>query len=191
MAADSGRKNRGPVPDLRPAMYRIMDRVVEHDGPMDDACWIYTGPHDQDGYGKLSVVCGDGVRRNVGAHRLMWQETHGCVDGKLCVCHKCDQPYCCNPSHLFLGTNADNTKDSARKGRRNGWKISASRKAAGMARGERNPKAKLSLLNAHRVRMLYVNGGVPSKKIGEWYGVHPATVMSIVRGRTWRTTNGC
>lgn len=87
------------------------DRVDKTAGP--DACWPWkltrrTGG----GYGSLHIN-----GHAVGAHRRSYELTHGAIPKGLWVLHRCDNPPCCNPSHLFLGTNADNVADRQAKGR--------------------------------------------------------------------------
>lgn len=86
------------VPDPRPA-----------------ACWEWTGSRDQHGYGRLNRGRqGAGI---VKAHRASWEIHHGPIPDGLAVCHRCDNPPCCNPEHLFLGTLKVNTQDMMTKGR--------------------------------------------------------------------------
>jgi hypothetical protein len=79
-----------------------------------DACWAWTGKaRSQYGYGAFNVG-----GRMVGAHRLAWELTNGVIAGGMHVCHRCDNPLCCNPGHFFLGTAQDNMDDMSAKGRR-------------------------------------------------------------------------
>lgn len=84
------------------------------------------------GYGRI----GKGSRQagNVVTHRLSWELAHGPIPEGMCVLHRCDNPPCCNPDHLFLGTLSDNTQDMLSKGRGKGH----------LCAGEANPSARLT-----------------------------------------------
>lgn len=75
-------------------------------------CWIWKGGKDKDGYGVIRMNC-----RTVKTHRLAWQCSFGEIPSGQYVLHRCDNPPCVNPSHLFLGTAKQNTQDMVQKGR--------------------------------------------------------------------------
>lgn len=88
-----------------------LDLLFERTDKKENGCWEFTGFKNLKGYGKL---------RSSGqqlAHRVSWVIHNGDIPKGMLVCHKCDNPPCCNPDHLFLGTAKDNAHDAIKKGR--------------------------------------------------------------------------
>jgi len=129
-------------------------------------CWIWDASVDSWGYGHM-VFNG----RLWLAHRLSWLiHRHSTPDG-LFVCHKCDNPACVNPNHLFLGTPQENSSDCCKK-----------RRIATKARASRT---KLTQEQVDKIRYLYATGKYSQRKLGSMYGVRNPTIHHIVNNKTW------
>ena len=99
------------MPAPSPWIDRLWQKIDKTDG-----CWLWTGGLTTSGYGILYTSKQDKPRRRL-AHRLMYEIEHGPIPDGLFVCHRCDNPPCVNPDHLFLGTASDNMQDMLSKGR--------------------------------------------------------------------------
>lgn len=83
-----------------------------------EECWPWIGTRYPNGYGLFHRGGRDG--HNVAAHRLSYELTYGPIKEKMKICHRCDNPSCCNPNHLFKGSQGDNISDAISKGRKLG-----------------------------------------------------------------------
>lgn len=136
-----------------------------------DDCWLWTGAKTRiGGYGKL------GNRQHHGsdlrAHRLSYELHVGVIPDGMCVCHKCDNPLCVNPNHLFLGTLADNNADREAKGR------------GSDKRGVKNPRARLTIETVRKIRRLRAKG-MSQAEVGRIVGFPQTTISKIDRGVGW------
>lgn len=151
------------------AIARFWSKVAKGDG-----CWLWTAGKGARDYGLFGVPCWWGPRRAaVRAHRLSWAITHGRVPpSDMCICHRCDNPTCVRPDHLFLGTLKDNVQDCERKGRGN------------HAKGERQHCAKLTEADVREIRGPLRHISTP--KLAVRYGVHHSRISAARAGRTWK-----
>lgn len=132
---------------------------------MYSGCWIWDAAINGQGYG----VMGFGGKRYL-AHRLSYEHYNGHLPKRALVCHRCDVRACVNPEHLFLGTNADNSRDMVEKGR--------------SLKGERNGRARLNRMQARVVRER-ARAGENLTHLSREFGVSRATVRQIREGEIW------
>lgn len=131
-------------------------------------CFGWSGHSDEKGYGRIRVDRGHTDR----AHRVSWFLENGPIPDGMQVLHRCDNPPCTRPNHLFLGTNADNHNDKVRKGRQ--WRPA----------GELHHGAKLNEQDVRRIRSMLADGCVPAVICAE-YGIKKSCVSGIHTGKSW------
>lgn len=151
--------------DLK-AQKRFWSHVEKKDK---NQCWPWMSALSQKGYGVFNYR-----QKTMKSHRISYFLSFGTLIDGLLVCHRCDNPPCCNPNHLFLGTAMENQRDSILKGR--------SRKAI----GEYASSAKLKEDQVVEIRCLHSVGNTSFKKLSTIFGVARSTVEKIVKRKTWR-----
>jgi hypothetical protein len=132
-------------------------------------CWVFTGRRNTHGYGRLVISAG---RRGpeIYTHRLSWELHFGPIPDDKHVLHRCDNPPCVRPEHLYLGTDEDNRRDAVERGR--------------IAHGVRHWHARLNLEAVLAIRK--AAGSMTYAQIAPQWGIRVATVGKIVRRELWR-----
>ena len=176
------RSHKGPAP--RPTAERFWS-YVDRRGP--EECWPWRGNVKNGlGYGRFTTRGGrEGKPRQDYTHRVAWVLTYGEIEDGANLCHRCDNPPCCNPAHLFLGTCADNNADMCAKGRQAAGDRHGSRKhRERMQRGVARYNAKLNPDSVREIRRL-ITDGLSDREIAARFGVVSSQVWSVRIGRTW------
>ncbi|WP_425589925.1 hypothetical protein [Pseudomonas rossensis] len=96
------------------------------------------------------------------------------------VCHSCDNPSCCNPSHLIAGSRLLNNQDMTAKGRH--WSVACPEKSV---KGEAHGSAKLSESSVAEIRRLYAQGGVSQREVARTYSVSQRTIAKVINRIGW------
>jgi HNH endonuclease/Helix-turn-helix domain len=129
-------------------------------------CWLWRGSVGSRGYGQHSIK-----HLPVAAHRFAYITFVGKIPAGAFICHTCDTRLCVRPSHLFVGTAADNSADMVAKDR--------------SARGLRNANNKLTPQEVIAIRRLYESGIACQAELARRYNVHQTTISNIVKRRQW------
>lgn len=165
-------------------MEKDKDRLLTKIIKKDNKCWEFTGFLNKEGYGSFWM---NDFMRSIGAHRASWILHNGPIDSSgICVCHKCDNPKCINPDHLFLGEAKDNMKD----------KVLKNRQARGVShkcylypelilKGDRNPGSKITDIQVEEIRILYKTTNLTYKDLSIIYKLSEHQIGNIIR-RTQR-----
>jgi len=140
---------------------------VDRRGP--DECWPWLASKNRRGYGQFRL---DGKMRK--AHRVAYALANGPLPHGALVCHHCDNPPCCNPHHLFSGSQAQNMQDMKSKGRR--------RDNSSVPRGRSHYAAKLTPEQAQAIKESTTAPAILAAELG----VSRAAIHNIRKGRSWR-----
>ena len=141
---------------------RLWSNVTRNAG---DGCWEWTGWKTVKGYGVMQMGRGRAMR----VHRLSWLVHNGELASDALVCHRCDNPSCVRPSHLFVGTSKDNNDDMLRKGRQR-WCF-----------GESNG---VSIITAEQARSIYLDPRL-RREIAADHNICLSLVTEIKRRHLW------
>ena len=149
---------------------RFWPKVSGRDNPA--ACWPWTGTLHGKGYGSIKLGASDGAEL---AHRVAYRLANGPITDGLHVLHRCDNRLCCNPAHLFLGTNADNMRDRDAKGRGTKPPVHS---------GETHHKATVTDAQVAEIRA--ATGTL--KDIAARFGMSPSQIGALRRGEFRKAT---
>jgi hypothetical protein len=142
----------------------MLDRFMDKVSPEPNSgCWLWTSSVDSTGYGTFWKD-----RTAQKAHRLSYQIHRGEIPAGMQVCHKCDNPLCVNPDHLFVGTLQDNMKDRNAKGRQ--------------ARGVRHSKARLSEDDVRFIR----SSNLTTIALGKMFNINHGSISAIRTRKNWK-----
>lgn len=153
----------------RPLEERFWEKV-QFGGP--DDCWPWQAGLRDDGYGQFTIA----VNVKAGAHRLAWELTNqACILPGFLIRHfVCDNPVCCNPRHMLLGTPADNMRDRDQKGRHRALS------------GEQCRQSKLTRRKVETLRAFHKAGIFKPQELAEIYGLQPMSAYPILNRKTWK-----
>jgi hypothetical protein len=150
----ANRRRNAPEPDPSD-----IDRFWSHVDKSGE-CWTWTAFRNKTGYGMARWR-----EQSTLANRVAWEISHGAIPEGLFVCHHCDNPSCVNPSHLFLGTNADNVRDKVAKGRQ---------------------YKRLTIEQVNEIRRLFKAKEMNRGELAKRFGVSHTTICAVVDYRLWK-----
>ncbi len=157
------------MPSRRPVTKEwLLSSIKKIEGPLETFCWEWQLTKSSSGYG---IICRLG-HVNKSAHRLSYEMFIGQITNGLWVLHKCDNPLCINPDHLFLGTKDDNDADCKSKGRH--------------SFGTRNGSAKLTEEEIMQIRYKFEVEKQSMLGLAKQFNVSDTHISRIVKGKIWK-----
>jgi hypothetical protein len=187
-----------PIPPLtQKQVERFLSRVAKGQA---NECWLWTRAKFTDGYGAITIK-----KSTMRASRVAYFIATGIDPGDKLVCHRCDNPPCCNPAHLFLGDDSDNLMDASAKGLlntvagdehytrrrpdlmelRKGDRHWTHRKPERTSKGEKNGAARFTEQTVRLIRDTYTNGGISQSELARQFGVCSESIRKIILRKTW------
>lgn len=143
-------------------------------------CWEWTGATLRKGYGQFRRK---ELKPEAAAHRISWRLTYGEIPKGMCILHKCDNPPCVRPDHLFLGTKKENSQDMTKKRRH---RLQQHPELKVKLQGENNPRAKLVPDQVREIRKRY-DEGENTVTLSNEFGVETAAISKIGKRQRWRS----
>jgi hypothetical protein len=141
-----------------------------------DECWQWQGKINESGYGALNIR-EEGIKTDVLVHREIFKIFKGEIPEGMLVCHTCDNPSCCNPEHLWLGTPKDNTQDMLKKNRGRHRLLTSEKRA--------HAAGKITEDQVREIRELYKNGS-SQKELQEKFKLSQSQISGIITYRFWK-----
>jgi hypothetical protein len=138
------------------------------DKKSENECWEWGGNLRND-YGIIKIN-----QKSFSVHRLVYELTYGPISNELCVLHKCDNPKCCNPKHLKLGTHKENMMDMSDKNRKF------------LLSGEKHPCHKLNDIDIIEIRRKYSPYKITQGQLANEYGVSRSLISQIILYNKWK-----
>lgn len=129
---------------------------------IEDTCWVWKRFLDDKGYGVASI---SGRGKHISSHRMSYILWNGTVEDGTYICHKCDNPPCCNPEHLYAGTHQDNTRDMMSRFRFH---------------------SKLTKHEVEEIRMKHSSKKYTQRELGDMYSVSESQINKILKKTRWK-----
>lgn len=145
---------------------------IKVDKKKEDECWNWTASKNQEGYGQFKID-----DKMVKSHRFVYELLNGKIEDDLFVLHTCDNPACCNPKHLYLGTQQDNMSDMVNKKRSNKLK------------GEQHGRSLLNWEQVNEIRELYLTRKYDQNQLSLKYDMSQSNISDILNNKTWKDEN--
>jgi hypothetical protein len=159
---------KNKIPTDKESLKKLELKIKENVTKDKNGCLVWNGYKDKNGYGKTTIAS-----RSVAVHRIVYAINYDDFDQSLLICHKCDNPACCKPSHLFMGTHKDNERDKIKKGRRNNLN------------GSKHPFSKINEKMVNEIRSRY-KSGAKLTELSDEFNLTQGHVHKIVKGISWK-----